>query len=681
MTTGDNRQPTASPYEATEVLFTALAIGPRTLNGRIVSTSHQTGLVENHVPTPDLVAYHEARARGGAAMVMIEATSVDDALLTGHTIAGHRREVVGAYRAIADAVHPHGTLVLAQLCHGGRESLLGGYRPALVSASAVPSPRYLTEPRALRVSEIEALVDAHRVAAANAAAGGLDGVECLAGFDYLPGQFLSPETNRRSDAYGGSAAHRRRLLVEILRALRDGIGRDGVVGVRLTAATPHAGIADAEEVCALVGALCAEDLIDYVSIAIGSSATFRGSTWIVPPAPLDGAVVATAARRVRDASTVPVIATSGIRDPLVAARLVGGGSADAVGMTRALIADPELPRKARAGRLDEIDRCIGCNQGCIGHYHAGTPINCTINPRAGRERRLGPIGAAAGGTVVIVGGGPAGCAAARACGGDRVILFERAGQLGGQWLHALAGPSHRSIAEAMLANLRRWCARAGTELRLGVEAQAAEIAALQPDRVVLATGARPHVPTLVRSSGAPAVVDAWAVLDGADVDGPAVVWEWGGDWTGLITAELLAQRGVAVRLVSAAAAFGAGIHQYQRNLYLERLHVAGVELVHHLRPVAVQAGSVHLRHVFSDLPVVLENVATLVVTAGREPCDELLAPLLSAGLSVRRAGDCQGPRTAEEAVHEGTLAGLEAAVAGAIATTPLDGGVTSRAAL
>jgi pyruvate/2-oxoglutarate dehydrogenase complex dihydrolipoamide dehydrogenase (E3) component len=325
-----------------------------------------------------------------------------------------------------------------------------------------------------------------------------------------------------------------------------------------------------------------------------------------------------------------------------------------------------MPNKAAAGRPEEIERCTGCNQACIGHYHAGMPINCTMNPWTGRERTLRrPVRSQR--RLVIVGGGPAGCAAVRAAPGAHVTLFERSADgLGGQWRHALAGPSHEPIARMTVESLERWAR--GADVRLGVEATVEAVVAEAPDLVVLASGATPHRPELEAGEGAPRVLDAWDVLRGvaagdsaaagAAVDGPVVVWEWGGDWTGFITAEALATGGHAVRLASASAAFGEGMHQYQRNLYLGRLHDLGVELVQHVEPVALGGGAVECRNVFSDRPVTLPGVGTLVLAAGREPRSELYEPLLGAGLTVERAGDCLGARTAEEAVHEGTVAAL-----------------------
>jgi 2,4-dienoyl-CoA reductase-like NADH-dependent reductase (Old Yellow Enzyme family)/thioredoxin reductase len=641
-----------------ERLFSPLALGPIEIPNRVVSTSHQTSLVHDHLPTDDLIAYHRARAAGGAGLIVVEATAVHPTgLLTAHTVGGYLPEIVPVWERMSAAVKEHGTRLMCQLFHGGREMIASGTRPPAVAPSSIPSARFKTEPRALTRTEIAEMLEGYRQAAAYAAEGGLDGVEVCAGFGYLPTQFLSRHANVRTDEYGGSFENRFRFLREVLEAMRDGFGPNGAVGCRLTDERTSAVGTDFDDILAAAAAVGADGLADYVSVTLGSSTTYRGSTWIVPPSPAAVNAITEFAAAVKARTAVPVIATGRVLDPADADRLIGEGVCDAVGMTRAQIADPNLARRARAG--EPITRCIGCNQGCIGHYHAGVPIACTVNPWAGYERSL-PLPAPAGtpGTVVVVGAGPAGCAAAAsaAARGHRVVVFERAERPGGQMRLALAAPGHAEVAEGLLEILARWLA--DVDVRYGAEASARDVLDERPDCIVVATGADPHVPAL--GGKGLDVVDAWAALAGSPVGDRVVVSDWGGDWTGLDTAEMLAARGAEVRLVTSAVAFGEGIHQYQRNLYLERLDNAGVELRHHLRPVSVAPGSVTFENVFSGSTVTTEGVDTLVVTAGRTAGDALYLELEGSGVPVERAGDCLGPRSFEEAIREGTLAGLQA---------------------
>src|SRR6478672_3862588 len=369
-------------------LFSPLQLGPIEIRNRVVSTSHQTSLVHDHLPSDDLIAYHRARAAGGAGLIVVEATAVHPTgLLTAHTVGGYLPEIVPVWRRMSEAVHEHGTRLMCQLFHGGREMIASGTRPPAVAPSSIPSARFKTEPRALTRAEIAEMLEGYRRAAAYAAEGGLDGVEVCAGFGYLPTQFLSRHANVRTDEYGGTFENRFRFLREVLLAMREGFGPGGTIGCRLTDESTSAVGTDPEDVLAAAAAVGDGGLADYLSVTLGSSPTYRGSTWIVPPSP-------TARNAVAD-------------------RLIAEGACDAVGMTRAQIADPNLARRAQAG--EPVTRCIGCNQGCIGHYHAGVPIACTVNPWAGYERTLPPpTPAARPGTVVVVGAGPAGCAAAAA---------------------------------------------------------------------------------------------------------------------------------------------------------------------------------------------------------------------------------------------------------------------------
>ena len=604
-----------------ELLLSPLALGPVELPNRIVSTAHQTTLVHEHLPTDDFVAYHEARARGGAGLIVLEATAVHPSgLLTSHTLGGYLPEMVDGYRRVAAAVQPHGTRLFAQLLDGGREQIAGPPRPPALAPSPVPSQRFHAEPRALSAAEIGELVDGYARCAELATEAGLDGIELSAAHRYLVEQFLDPELNRREDEWHDG----RRFFRELLRAVR--AAAPGLcVGVRLSADSPRA---------PAIAALAEEEGADYLSLALGDSSTYLGSVGIVPPPPVEEAAIGALTLE----SRLPRIATSRVVSVEEAARLIEEGRAEAVGMTRALIADPELPRKAREGRADEILRCVGCNA-CIAHYHAGTPLRCAINPRTGRELRLGPPAAAAGKTLAVVGGGPAGIAAAVEAGraGHEVALLERRDRLGGQIALAGAAPGGAELARSFLANAERQLADAGVEVRLGADG----LDGLEPDAVVLATGAEPY-----RRDSA---LTAWDVLAGALPEGGSVlVADWGGDPSGLDAAELLAAAGKEVTLAVSSVAVGELVHQYRRNLYLQRLYRAGVRILHHHE----LGGDGRLHNVFAP-ELELEVEADAVVLAlGRVPVEIEPPP----GIPFERAGDCLSPRSLEEAVLEGTLA-------------------------
>jgi 2,4-dienoyl-CoA reductase-like NADH-dependent reductase (Old Yellow Enzyme family)/thioredoxin reductase len=625
-------------------LFSPLRIGPVELSNRIVSTAHQTTLVQDGVPTDDFLAYHEARARGGTGLIVLEATAVHPSgLLTPHTLAGYREEIVPELARVAEAVHAHGTRLFVQLFHGGREQISASPRPPALSPSAIPSLRFHVEPRALSAEEIDSVIQGYARSAALAAEAGLDGVEISAAHEYLAAQFFTPALNRREDEWAEPA----RFLLEVLAAVRGAAPRLAL-GVRLSADSPAA-----EAVAADVAAHA-----DYLSVALGASSTYRGSTGIVPPPPVPENAIATQSPRFRVGP--PLVATSRIVDPGEADRLIAGGRCDATGMTRALITDPELPRKAREGRPDDVLRCIGCNA-CIAHYHAGTPIACAQNPRTGRERTMGPPArSAVRRRIAVVGGGPAGLAAAAEAGaaGHEVVLLERRDRLGGQVALAGAAPMHAELARTLARNYQRLLAAANVEIRLEAETDSASVAELAADAVIIAAGARPYEPDLPLAGVD--VVQAWDVLRGPRPGGRRVlVADWGGDASGLACAELLDAAGNDVTVAVGSAAFGETLHQYQRNLYAARLYRAGVRFQHHFQLVGAKDGQVRLRNLFapeleSELPADL-----LVLALGRVPERALAEALVDAGVEVHEAGDCRGPRGLEEAVLEGTLSAQE----------------------
>ncbi|MDQ6818143.1 MAG: FAD-dependent oxidoreductase [Actinomycetota bacterium] len=647
-------------------LRSPVSLGPLELRNRVVSTSHQTGLVHDHLPTADLVAYHEARARGGVGAIFLEATAMHaSGLLTAHTIGGFLPEIVPEYQRLGEAIRAHGARFLVQLLHGGREQISSAPKAPAVAPSAVPSLRFKAEPRAMTPAEIGELIAGYGIAAALAHEGGADGLELSMAHGYLPSQFFSTLTNRRTDSYDASWQGRLRFAREILGAVRSQASTAMAVGVRISADELVLEGLGAEQCAEIARELWDSGLIDFISLALGHSASPSASTWIAPPPPAARSAISEPAATIRAA--VPeacLIATTRVVDLDAAEELLSSGCADLVGMTRALIADPELLEKSASGRTDEVIECIGCNQSCIGHYHAGVPIGCAVNPRTGRERGLGTpridfAGRGArrrrsGQRVFVIGAGPAGIAAAleAAAAGDEVTVVEQDEDIGGQLRLAGRAPAHLELWERYRRSTLARMRAAGIDLQLGVAAGSGT--ASEYDVVVLASGAKPYRPPL-SSSLSITVIDAWEAIKGpSDVDGPALLADWGGGWDGLDAAERLAGAGVEVTLACAAPTVGETIHQYQRNLYLARLDELGVVIAHHTE-LAIEGGEPKLRHIFSGRSEALPQAATLVLAQGRVPADELWAELEEHPRALR-AGDVLGPRTLEEAVLEGTMA-------------------------
>ncbi|HSO29758.1 MAG TPA: FAD-dependent oxidoreductase [Candidatus Sulfomarinibacteraceae bacterium] len=650
--------PEAPTGPAFPTLFSPLRIGSVTLRNRIFSSGHDTVMADHGRVSDQLVAYQEARAAGGVGLIVIQVGSVHPtAEYTAHALALHADDAIPGYARLAEAIHRHGCPVFAQIFHGGRGIMdsLDGSLPVAFAPSAVPTERFHVMPRAMPLRLIEDVVAGYAAAARRVQAAGMDGVEIVASHGYLPAQFLNPRVNLRTDRYGGSLDNRLRFLREIIAAVRAEVDREFVVGLRISIVEMEPeGITEHESLGAL-RELDADGSLDYVSVVAGSTATLAGSDHIVPPMTMPNAYTAPLAALAKGVVRVPVLVAGRVNQPQEAERIVATGQADAVAMTRALISDPLLPIKSATGRAEEIRACIGCNQACIGHFHAGYPISCIQYPESGREVRYGRRTLAAEPRdVLVVGGGPAGlkAAAVAAARGHRVTLAEAARRVGGQVLLAERLPDRAEFG-GLITNLAAEAVRAGARILTGTAVDLAFIDRERPDVVILATGARPRRPPLELSPGA-TVLDAWEVVRGAHIpDGRIVVADWRCDWVGLGVAIQLGRAGHPVVLGSTGTTAGERIQQYVRDAMIaaaERVRVARIPLV---RIFGYDGSAAFLQHVLTGDAVVVEDVAALVLALGHEPVDELAHALLDYPGEVHAIGDCLAPRTAEEAVLEG----------------------------
>ncbi len=643
-------------------LFSPLTIRSTRFRNRVFSTGHMTTLVSGGLPNDDLVAYHEARAAGGAALVIVEVAAVHEtAIFTTHTIDATSDDCIPGYRAIAEAAQRHDCRVFGQLFHPGREIIesIDGSTPVSFAPSATPNERFHVTPRALPSALVAEIVAGYGDAARRFEQAGLDGVEIVASHGYLPAQFLNPRVNRRQDRYGGDAAGRLRFLSEIAADIRAKVGPEFIVGLRISGDEKALDGLTPDEATAACVALDAAGAVDYLNVIAGSSATLAGSIHIVPPMTVESAYLAPYAAAVRARVSVPVFVAGRINRPHEAEQVIAAGQADMCGMTRAQICDPELANKAREGRVDDIRVCIGCNQACIGHMLGGYPISCIQHPESGRERRYLPRRKApAGKKVVIAGGGPGGMKAAAVAAerGHRVTLYERSGELGGQALLARLLPGRAEFG-GIVSNLEREMVVAGVEVRRNEALTRDLVEREAPDAVIVATGARPR-PAQLEGEGH--VVEAWQVIrDEANVGASVLVADWRCDWIGLGVAEKLARAGCQVRLAVNGYMPGQAIQQYVRDHWVGVLHRLGVTVIPYARLFGVDRDTVYLQHTTSGEPIVVEGVDTVVAALGHESVSALELELEGWGGEVLLVGDCLAPRTAEEAVFEGLKAGTE----------------------
>ena len=644
-------------------LFRPLTIRGATLKNRIMSTGHDTTLPTDGTVNDALVAYHRARAKGGAGLIVTQVAGVHEtARYTSHLLMATGDECIAGYRRLAEACHAEGCMVFSQLFHPGREIMesADGLLAVAYAPSVTPNERFRVMPRALSVAMIDEIVQGYAQAARRMREAGLDGVELVASHGYLPAQFLSPRVNRRTDQYGGSEVNRARFAEEVLRAIRAATDEAFVVGLRISAdEREENGLSGPE---ALAACQRLEPLLDYVNITTGTSATLGGAVHIVPPMAYQSAYLAPDAARYRKELKVPVFVAGRINQPQDAEAVLAAGKADVCGMTRALICDPEMPVKAEAGRTDDIRACIACNQACIGHFHRGLPISCIQHPETGRELAYGEMAPAeVRRKVMVVGGGPGGMkAAVTAAGrGHEVTLYEAANQLGGQALLAQLLP-RRAEFGGIVTNLSRELELAQVRIVRGMRVTAEMIAGEGPDLVILATGATPYRPE-IETDGQVQIVDAWQILRGeAKAGGRVVIADWRSDWIAPGLAERLAAEGSTVSLALSGTHLGEALPLYVRDDIAATLHRAGVSITPYSRLFGTVGDTVYFQHTASGEPVTFEGVDTLVLCLGHQPVSELEDQVRSLGIEVMGIGDCMAPRTAEEAVYEGMVAGWRA---------------------
>jgi mycofactocin system FadH/OYE family oxidoreductase 2 len=640
------------------LLLSPLRIGPVVVSNRIVFSAHLTNYASDGLPSAQHAAYYASRAAGGAGLIVTEEHSTHPTDWPYEKlIHGFRPEVIPGYRRITEAVHRHGTPIFAQINHNGGQGSGMYSRLPVWAPSSVADPLFREVPKAVERTEIAEIVAGYARVAGHCQEGGFDGIELQCSHSSIVRGFLSPAMNVRTDDYGGSLANRARLLLEIIVAVRQEIGRELALGVRLCGDELIEGgttIADAVEVARLVEA---QGLTDYINTSIGvatASLYMIEASMAVPPG--YAMFIPSALRKAVD---LPVVGVGRFKDPLQAERALQEGHCDLVGVVRGQIADADFAAKARAGASEDIRLCLSCNQECVGRMGLNRWLGCIENPRTGREASPPPGPATVTRKVVVIGAGPAGLQAAMtaAARGHHVVVFEREPQPGGQARLAATVPSRAEFGD-IVRNQVRDCRRLGVEVRLGVSADVGMVLAERPAAVVVATGAEPARPYWAPPE-AITVVDVRQVLDGsASPTGRVVIVDELGFHQATSVAELLADRECQVTVATPGMIVGQDLGI---TLDLEHWNVRAsakhITQLTDLVPMAWAEGRLTLLHHPTGQEQVLECDWVVLAVAPR-PVEALYHQLAGhAGLEVHRVGDCVAPRRAHAAVVEGARVG------------------------
>jgi 2,4-dienoyl-CoA reductase (NADPH2) len=642
------------------LLFTPLKIGTITVKNRIVFSAHLTNFAEDFLPSERHLAYLRERARGGVGLIITEEQSTHP---TDHPyeklIHAFHPRVIPYYRRITDAIHAEGVPILAQINHNGGQSSGMFTRLPAWAPSAVADPLFREVPKAVEHDDIQEIIEGYARVAGYTREGGFDGVELQCSHSSIVRQFLSRNTNHRSDDYGGGLENRMRLLREIIAAIRTAVGRDYVISVRLCGDELIRDGITIDETVAAARILEADGRIDLINTSIGTATQtlyMIEASMRIPP---NYAMFIPAA--IRKAVRLPVIGVGRVKDPIQAERILAEGHADLVGVVRAQIADPEFARKARENRADDIRLCLSCNQECVGRMGLNRWLGCIENPATGREAEYG-IGtlkpADSAKRVVVVGGGPAGLKAATVAArrGHRVTLLEKEPRLGGQVVWAVRVASRAEFGD-IIRNLLHEIEELGIDVRTGVYATPEMVLAEKPDAVVVATGSVPDRHAIPGADGA-AVADVTDILSGEIKPGKRVlVVDRLGFHEATSVAEYLGEQGCEVEVITPTLYVGQdlGVTLDLENWYRQARRL-GIKCTPNHSPLSIEGKTVTALHNYSGQMVNFDQADTVVLAVHRK-ADSGLYESLRGQVELHRIGDCVAPRRAHAAIIEGEKAG------------------------
>jgi len=628
------------------------------LRNRIVLTGHGTGMPTDGTPNDQMVAYYEARAKGGVGLIMLGTQQVHPSSpgVTG-LLCNYSDRIIPGLRRVADAVHSHGGRIFGYLGHMGNAV---APRPIPVwSASPTYTHKHGDVAHPMSVDEIHEVTQAFADAAARCLEAGMDGIEVHMAHGLLLQQFLSPLTNLREDEYGGSLENRLRFPSEVLAAVRARIGDDCPLGIRISGSELVPGGLELQDMLEIVPALVAAGRLDFVDVSMGNDSDVVSHMLHEPPMGRPHAPYADHAAALRKALPgVTVIHATRIHTAEAAEALLDRGDADLAGMVRPLIADPELPVKSERGADHEIIPCVACEQACFGRLYSGKHISCVGNPRSGRELEPPFEAVLAPKTVVVVGAGPSGMEAARVAAerGHRVTLIDARSEAGGRMTIARL-PAGRQEWDRLIQHKVARLKALGVTMRFGWQVVAEDVLALAPDAVILATGSRRAPIRIPGWETAPLLHVDDAMLNPDLVGQRVLVIDHMNRTPGMATGLHLAGLGRQVSICTEGFQVGSRLVIQNQAHFWGRAAQLGVTFLPGHRVARIEGKQVHFDSSFGRCPIGINEYDSIVLVDPGMPEDSLLAGIREAGIPVRAAGDAYAPRDIEAAFLDGYRAG------------------------
>ncbi len=632
-------------------LFSPFAIKNIQLRNRIVMPGLASFLIKNDGTITDAtVEHYRRRAGGGPAMIILEACAVSpEGVVSNHQARIYDDRFIDGLSRIAAVIKSEGSVAAVQIHHGGRQTSIKVIGRKPLAPSPIPCPTIRGEVETLSLDGIQEIVEKFGDSAERARQAGFELIEIHGAHGYLINQFLSKISNIREDEYGGDTVGRSRFAIEIVEEVRKRLGPDFPLSFKISAQEFVPGGLTVEESIEILKYLVTAG-IDVVQVSAGNDLT---PEWICQPMFMPKACLADSADRVKKALNIPVMAVGRINDPMVANEILINGQADLVCIGRGLLADPEMPNKAREGRLDEIRTCIACNT-CMESIFRKGRIECLVNPMLGREKEMAFVPTQNPKKVMVVGGGPGGLNVAwvAAKRGHKVHVYEKRGSLGGQLLPGSI-PGHKQELRSLIKFQEKQIEKFGVACHLNHEVQIEDIQAMKPDVVILATGSQPLIPQVPG-------IDNDIVLTYEDVlneSPPAFkkVVVIGGGATGLELALHLAEYGCAVNVVEMLDKVGIGLEPMTRKILLRKLKETHVKIMTETRLLRVETNGVRLAH--SDGSEQMLEAEKVILAAGTRPLDKLYKKVKSLGYETYQIGDCLETRSAKAAIFDSAVLG------------------------
>ena len=633
--------------EQFSAVFTPFTVKNLTLKNRIVlppmATQYATTSGE---VTPRLIAYHQERAAGGVGLNIVEFTGPEARRRRPNQAGIYDDALIPGLTALVTAVHEAGGKIAIQIAHAGRRTrsaMTNGLRPW--APSAIPELGGEV-PYEMSQSQIDYMEDCFMQAARRAKQAGFDAIEIHCAHGYLIHQFLSPLSNRRTDKYGGSLENRARFSLEILALAREAVGNDFPISCRISGdefLEGGATLADGKEYAKLLEKAGA----DIINVSAG---VLESTERTIPPQAQPRGCNIGLAAAIKQSVNIPVIGAGRIKTLQEADALLREKKVDLVAMGRALIADPELLKKAQVG--GNIRPCIACNQGCIGRLYANLPITCVVNARTGREYELRSFEKApVPKKIAVIGGGPGGMEFARVAAGrgHKITLFEKEAELGGKFRIAAITPKKGEISEFVQYQTRALI-ELGVEIKTGAAIALEDLSKLSDfDEIVIAAGGDPiRLPAMDGQSNVSLAED---VLENKAVLGSKVVVV-GGGMVGCETADWLAQSGKQVIILEQLPQFATDVETRTRKMLLQRLATQKVDMICNAKAERFNKDKVVCSQVGVEFTI--EGVDNIVLALGYKPNSAFSQAQSS---RIHKLGDCVEPRKAMASIHEGFLLG------------------------